>query len=123
MQKKVLIIDDEEEVVSLLTIRLKDAGFKTVSALDGKKGLELAEKEQPDIIILDIMMPLLDGYQFCLLLHADVRLKHIPVIMLTCLDNQVDKVAGKAFGVADYFTKPFDSAHLIERIKTIVFER
>ncbi|MBI2092271.1 MAG: response regulator [Deltaproteobacteria bacterium] len=120
MAKKILIIDDEEMLRSLLKTRLENAGYKTQSATDGKAGLELARKEIPNLIILDIMMPVLDGYQFCLITQNDERLRKIPIIMLTGMNEPVDKITGKAFGAVEYITKPFDSVKLVESVNRLL---
>ena len=120
MTKKILLIDDDPNIVTLLKSRLESAGYSVVSAHDGVKGLDLARKRKPDLIIVDVIMPNIDGYQFCLLLRSDERCKKIPVIMLTSMNEKMDRMTGKALGADEYITKPFDSAKLFETVKTML---
>ncbi len=116
MPKKILIVDDDEAVLQLLNTRLISVGYETVMASDGEEGLKKARKELPDLILLDVMMPNLDGYQFSLLLKADERFKKTPIIMLTSLSQHMDAITGRALGAVEYVTKPFDSVKLLETI-------
>ena len=120
MPKKILVIDDERDFINILTMRLKAAGYEIVSALDGRDGLEKARKTNPDLIILDIMMPKMDGYEVCRLLKFDEKYKAIPIIMLTAKTQDVDKAMGATVGVDDYMTKPFESDELIKKVKSIL---
>lgn len=122
MTKKILVIDDDENMVALLKARLEQAGYSVSSAGDGAKGLDIARKKNPDLIIVDVMMPKVDGYQFCLLLRSDERFKRTPLIMLTSMGQKMDKMTGKALGADEYVTKPFDSVRLLEMIRAF-FER
>lgn len=117
MNKKILVIDDDEGLVRLLTARLEAAGYSVISAADGKKGLDIAKKKHPDLILLDLIMPNIDGYQFCLLSKSDEGLKKIPIIMLTSMGQKMDVATGKALGADEYVLKPFDAVKLIETIK------
>ncbi|PIR16422.1 MAG: hypothetical protein COV46_08425 [Deltaproteobacteria bacterium CG11_big_fil_rev_8_21_14_0_20_49_13] len=120
MTKKILIVDDDKHLRTLLESRLKSWGYNVILADDGNKGLELARKKAPDLILLDIVMPNLDGYQFSLLMKSDERLKKIPVIMLTSMNEQIDVITGRAFGAVEYITKPFDPEKLHEAIKKLL---
>ncbi|HSH25114.1 MAG TPA: response regulator transcription factor [Massilibacterium sp.] len=116
--KKVIVVDDELSIVTLLQYNLEQAGFKVITAMDGKKALELAETERADVMILDLMIPELDGMEVC----KQMRLKHIttPILMLTAKDDEFDKVLGLELGADDYMTKPFSPRELVARVKAII---
>lgn len=118
MSKKVIVVDDELSIVTLLQYNLEQAGFNVLTAMDGKKALELAETEQADVMILDLMLPELDGMEVC----KEMRLKHIqtPILMLTAKDDEFDKVLGLELGADDYMTKPFSPRELVARVKAII---
>lgn len=115
MKKRILIIEDEEDLFKGLKINLSDEGFEVVWAIDGAEGLHKALEEKPDLIILDIMLPELDGLEVCRELRQ--RKTGIPVIMLTAKGEEIDKVVGLEIGADDYMTKPFSVRELIARIK------
>lgn len=119
-QPKVLIVDDEKNIVEAIKYNLDKAGFRTLTASDGKRALELAQRELPDLITLDVMIPELDGWEVCRLLRQDPRTKHIPVIMLTVKHEETDKIVGLELGADDYMTKPFSPKELVARIKAIL---
>ena len=114
--KKILIIEDEEPIRELIKLNLTLAGFETLEACDGKEGLELINNEKIDLILLDIMLPQLDGYE----LLPSITEKNIPVIILTAKDGLKDKVKGLGLGADDYVTKPFEAMELIARIKAVL---
>lgn len=112
--KKVLVVDDEKNIVSIISFNLKKEGYETFCASDGEEALNLVEKNHPDLILLDIMMPKMDGYEVC----RRVREKyHMPIIMLTARAEEVDKVLGLEMGADDYVTKPFGTRELMARVK------
>lgn len=117
MPKKILIVDDETELLKAISIRLKASGYEVLTAQDGQEGLEKARNSNPDLIILDVLMPRLDGYEVCRLLKFDEKYSLIPVIMLTAKTQEVDKAMGKKVGANDYLTKPFETQDLIDKIK------
>lgn len=119
MGKRILIVDDEKDLVETLTFRFEAAGYEVIAAYDGQDGLERARKEKPDIILLDVMMPKMDGYMVCRLLKFDDRYKDIPIIMLTARGQEIDKKTGSDVGANKYVTKPFDSKQLIEEIEKL----
>jgi CheY-like chemotaxis protein len=119
-QAKILIVDDEPDLVSTVQYRLKFANCDVVTASNGQEGLERAVAEKPDLILLDTNMPVMDGHETLECLNADPNLKDIPVIMLTARCEAQDVAAASAHGVADYVTKPFDFAQLIEKIREIL---
>ena len=117
MQYKILIVDDDVNICELLRLYLEKDGFETVVANDGKQAVNMAEKFSPDLILLDIMLPELDGWQVC----REIR-KHseVPIIMLTAKGETFDKILGLELGADDYVTKPFDTKEVIARIKAVL---
>ena len=114
MGKKILIVEDEKNIVDIIKHNLKKEGFSTIEAYDGEQGLEMGLKENPDLILLDIMLPRMDGFAVCRKLRQSVN---TPIIMLTAREEEVDKVLGLELGADDYITKPFSHRELIARIK------
>ncbi len=112
---KVLIVDDEKAIVDILEFNLGTQGYETVSAYDGKSGLELAESENPDVILLDVMLPVMDG--FTVLKTIRSRGNNVPIIMITAKEEEHDKVFGLENGADDYITKPFSLRELLARVK------
>jgi phosphate regulon transcriptional regulator PhoB len=113
----VLIIDDETDLIELIRYNLEQNGFSVISATDGEKGLVLAARELPDLIVLDVMLPGMDGLEVCRKLKAEARTARIPVIMLTARGAEPDRVVGLEIGADDYVTKPFSPRELTARIK------
>ena len=120
MQEKILIIEDEPDIVRMLEYNLKKEGFRVVSAPDGQDGLRQARKQCPDIILLDLMLPEIDGLEVCRALRQERDTSGIPVIMLTAKGRESDKVVGLELGADDYITKPFSVGELIARIKAVL---
>lgn len=117
MQYKVLIVDDDENICELLRLYLEKDGFETIVASSGEKAVEYAAKYSPDIILLDIMLPRLDGWQVC----REIRkTSEVPIIMLTAKSETFDKILGLELGADDYVTKPFDTKEVIARIKAVL---
>ena len=114
MSKKVLIVDDEKNIVDILRFNLKKEGFITIEAYDGEQGLEMALSQKPDLILLDIMMPKLDGFAVCRKVRQTMS---TPILMLTAREDEVDKVLGLELGADDYITKPFSPRELMARVK------
>ncbi|MBO8177244.1 response regulator transcription factor [Aeribacillus pallidus] len=118
MSIKVLVVDDEQSISTLLEYNLKQAGFDVITASDGEEGKEKAISEKPDFIILDLMMPKLDGMEVCKQLR---QLKiSTPILMLTAKDDEFDKVLGLELGADDYMTKPFSPREVVARVKAIL---
>jgi two-component system response regulator VicR len=114
MEKKILVVDDEKPIADILQFNLKKEGYVVYCAYDGNEALQLVEEIQPDLILLDIMLPLRDGMEVC----REVRKKYeMPIIMLTAKDSEIDKVLGLELGADDYVTKPFSTRELIARVK------
>ena len=114
MGKKILIVDDEKNIVDILKFNLKKDGFDTIEAYDGEQALNLALSQKPDLILLDIMLPKMDGFTVCRKLRQTME---TPIIMLTAKEEEVDKVLGLELGADDYITKPFSPRELIARVK------
>ena len=114
MEKKVLVVDDEKPIADIVQFNLKKEGFEVYCAYDGNEAINMVEEVQPDIILLDIMLPLRDGMEVC----REVRKKYeMPIIMLTAKDSEIDKVLGLELGADDYVTKPFSTREIIARVK------
>ena len=119
-QKRILICDDDPAILRVLQVNLEVEGYETLLAHHGEEALEIANAEKPDLIILDIMMPRLDGYQTCQRLKASDETKHIPVVFLSAKAQASDIEKGKGYGVEDYLTKPFDPDTLVETIERLL---
>ncbi len=117
---RILVVDDEIYIVHILDFSLGMEGYEVITALDGEQALEKARADRPDLIVLDIMMPKLDGYETCKLLKADDNTKNIPVILLSAKGRNVDQKIGFEVGADDYITKPFSPRKLVERINAIL---
>jgi two-component system response regulator VicR len=114
MEKKILVVDDEKPIADILQFNLKKEGYVVYCAYDGNEALQLVEEIQPDLILLDIMLPQRDGMEVC----REIRKKYeMPIIMLTAKDSEIDKVLGLELGADDYVTKPFSTRELIARVK------
>ncbi|MFJ5718086.1 response regulator YycF [Neobacillus sp. NPDC093127] len=114
MEKKILVVDDEKPIADILQFNLKKEGYVVYCAYDGNEALQLVEEIQPDLILLDIMLPQKDGMEVC----REIRKKYeMPIIMLTAKDSEIDKVLGLELGADDYVTKPFSTRELIARVK------
>jgi two-component system alkaline phosphatase synthesis response regulator PhoP len=120
MREKILIVEDEKDIVKMLEYNLKKEGLRTLSAYDGEYGLDLAMREHPDLIILDLMLSGMDGLEVCKALKKESKTSSIPVIMLTAKTQESDKIVGLELGADDYVTKPFSPRELIARIKAVL---
>ncbi len=114
MSKKILVVDDEMPIAEILKYNLEEEGFRVILAFNGEEALQKVALENPDLVILDIMMPLKDGYTAC----REIRARsHIPIIMVTAKEDEVDKVLGLELGADDYVTKPFSAREVVARVK------
>ncbi|MDD5730997.1 MAG: response regulator [Candidatus Omnitrophica bacterium] len=120
MKEKILIVDDEKDIVKMLDYNLKKEGFRTVFAYDGEEALNAANKERPGLIILDLMLPGIDGLEVCKTLKKENKTQSIPIIMLTAKTQETDKIVGLELGADDYITKPFSPGELVARIKAVL---
>jgi len=120
--KKILLVDDEKELVEMIKMRLEASGYEVIPAYDGQEALDKAKREKPDLIILDLMLPKMDGYKACGLLKADTRYNKIPIIMFTARAQDSDIKMGEEVGADAYITKPFETEILLGKIKELLKE-
>jgi len=123
MSKKILVCDDEPYILMALTDAVEMEGYECVTAINGKEALQKARETLPDLIMLDIMMPFMDGFEVCRELKADATTRDIPVIMLTAKSQQVDIQKGKDAGADDYITKPFRPSTLRKKFNEVLDAR
>ena len=114
MEKTILVVDDETPIVDMLKFNLQKAGYKVIAAYDGMAALELAQTKKPDLILLDVMLPRMDGFEACRKIRET---SDVPILMLTAREEEIDKVFGLESGADDYITKPFSVRELMARIK------
>ena len=117
MPKKILVIDDETKIVEICSDYLQAAGFDILTAADGLQGLALARSQKPDLVVLDLMLPGMDGFDICRSLREESK---VPIIMLTARIEETDKLAGLELGADDYITKPFSPRELVMRVRTVL---
>jgi DNA-binding response OmpR family regulator len=117
---KILIVEDEKTLAETLSENLAEEGYDVHTAFDGESGLALIRAELPDLIVLDIMLPILDGLSVCRIIRKDSTTSHIPIIMLTARGTEVDKIVGLESGADDYLTKPFGLGELLARIRAVM---
>jgi len=117
MSDKILIVEDEPALIEALTYNLARQGYTVVTATDGLAALEIARRERPDLIVLDLMLPRLDGFEVCRILRQETN---VPILMLTARTEEVDKVVGLEMGADDYLTKPFSMRELLARVKALL---
>jgi DNA-binding response OmpR family regulator len=115
--EQLLIVDDERNIVELIELYARQAGYRTSHAYDGQAALEIVQRQSPELIVLDLMLPKVDGWEVCRQVRAR---SDVPIIMLTARDDDVDKIIGLELGADDYLTKPFNPRELIARIKAIL---
>ncbi len=120
MPKKILIVDDEKDIVDLLSYNLEKEGFATTKAYDGESAFDLVKAREPDLVILDLMLPGIRGLEVCKLIRKNPDTEMLPVIMLTAKGEQVDKILGLEVGADDYVTKPFNVRELIARVRAVL---
>ena len=118
MSQKVLVVDDEQSIVTLLKYNLETAGYIVEVAYDGEEALKKVEEEQPELIVLDVMLPKKDGIEVCKSIRSDKNL--VPILMLTAKDDEFDRVLGLELGADDYMTKPFSPREVVARVKAIL---
>ena len=120
MAKKILIVDDEKDIIDLLKFNLKNEGYDTLTARDGEQALKTAREDQPDLVILDIMLPGKDGWEVLKELRKSPKTQNIPVIYLTAKDSEIDEVVGLELGADDYIVKPIGIRKLLARVKKVL---
>jgi len=118
--KKILVVDDEPDILKVVTFRVKKLEYEVVTATNGQEALDLIQKEEPDLILLDIELPVMNGYEVCQRVKTNEKLKHIPIIFLTA--SSASKIAEKVkeLNADDYLIKPFDSEELLKKIKNFI---
>jgi len=119
-EKKILVVDDELDVQSILSFRLEINGYSVIVASDGEEGLEKIKKENPDLVLLDLMLPKMNGFEICRMVKFDDRLKGLPIIILSALDKEEDRKKALDSGADAYFLKPFDLEGLLTKIKLLL---
>ncbi|MFP4472992.1 MAG: response regulator transcription factor [Candidatus Omnitrophota bacterium] len=120
MAKRILIIEDDHDIVSLLGYRLKQHGYDVLSAHDGEAGLHTAQNDSPDLIILDLNLPVLNGFTICSMLKSNPEYQNIPIIMLTARDGYADNIFDDKVRPEAYFTKPFEVDELLAKIEELL---
>jgi phosphate regulon transcriptional regulator PhoB len=120
MLAKVLVIDDEKDIVSLLRYHLEKSGFHCLEGMDGTTALRLVREHHPDLLILDLMLPGMDGLEICRQLRQDAATARLPILMLTAKAEEVDRVVGLEVGADDYVVKPFSPRELVARVRAIL---
>jgi two-component system phosphate regulon response regulator PhoB len=119
-KERILIVDDEEDILELLSVNLKREGYEVLRAENGEDAVSMASTEKPDLVILDLMLPGVDGLTVCKMIKGSSLTKHIPIIMLTAKGQEVDIVKGLEQGADDYVTKPFSPKILLARVRTVL---
>lgn len=119
-QKKIIIVDDEKQLVSLVRLHMETAGYEVLSAKDGEEAMDVIKKEKPDLVILDLMIPKIDGWEVCKRIREGIEFKNTPVIILTARTDTTDKLKGFECGADDYVTKPFSPRELVARVKRVM---
>lgn len=122
MANKILVVDDEPNIVLSLEFLMKQAGFQVRTASDGEAGLAAIAAEQPDLVLLDVMMPRKNGYEVCQAIRANPNWKNIRIIMLTAKGREVEREKGMALGADEYITKPFSTQEVVERVRELLAE-
>ena len=117
---KILIVDDEHDIVELLSYNLEKEGFSTVKTYDGEAALKMVKMQKPDLIILDLMLPKMNGLDVCRAIRRNPETANLPIIMLTAKGDEIDKIIGLEIGADDYMTKPFSVKELIARVRSIL---
>lgn len=120
MAKKIMVVDDEPDILKVVIFRVKRLGHEVITATNGQEALDTAHKEKPDLILLDIRLPVMDGYEVCRRIKTDEKLKHIPIVFLTA--SSASKIAEKTkeLKANDYLIKPFDPEELLKKIKKFI---
>jgi len=117
---KILVVDDEKDITALVAYHLEREGFRVLQAYDGLQGLELARRERPNLLVLDLMLPVMSGLDVCRRLRKEPETARLPILMLTAKTEETDKVLGLELGADDYLTKPFGPRELVARVKALI---
>lgn len=119
-QEKIVVVEDEPDILEVFSYNLKREGFEVATSLDGSSGLKLIQQSMPDLVLLDLMLPGMDGLDICRHLKSDVKTQNIPIIMVTAKGEESDIVLGLGIGADDYITKPFSPKELVARVKAVL---
>ena len=122
MGKKILVVDDEADYIQVVSVRLKANGYEVITAMDGAEGFEKAKKDKPDLIILDLMLPKIDGFKVCGLLKKDARYAKTPIVIFTARAQEEDRLLCEEMGADAYLTKPFEAKILLDKIQSLIGE-
>ncbi len=120
LKERILVVDDEEDILELVRVNLEKAGYQVTTAISGEAALELAVREQPDLVVLDLMLPGMDGLEAAKFMKSNEETSRIPIVMLTARGEESDVVKGLELGADDYVTKPFSPRILVARVKTVL---
>jgi two-component system phosphate regulon response regulator PhoB len=120
MPQTILVVDDERDIVELIRYNLSQAGFRVVTASDGQQALELARRERPDLVVLDLMLPVMPGTEVARILKQDEKSRAVPILMLTARGSEIDRIVGFELGADDYVVKPFSPRELVLRVQAIL---
>ncbi len=118
IKKRILVVDDEPDIVETIKYLVESEGYSCLTAFDGESALNIAKEEKPDLIILDVMLPKINGYKVCRLLKFDAKYKNIPILMITARTQQEDILIGEETGANEYITKPFDINNVLNKINS-----
>lgn len=123
MSRRILLVDDENDILELVTPMLENSGYEVLTAADGQEAIEKARLQKPDLIILDLMLPKLDGYSVCRMIKLDKTIKNIPIIMFTARAGKDDQSTASEVGADAYIIKPFDPEAMLSKIKELLAEK
>ncbi len=118
--KKILIVDDEPDVLKMVAFRVENAGYEPITAVDGEKALDAVKKDRPDLVILDLRLPIIDGWEVCRRMKKDAKLSAIPIIILSASTTALNAEKTKELKADDYVLKPFEPLVLLEKIKKLI---
>ncbi len=119
-QQSILVVEDEKDILDLVDFNLRQAGYKVIKTTDGAEGLRLAQSEAPDLVVLDLMLPGVEGKEICRRLRQNQSTRHLPILILTALASETDRIIGFELGADDYLTKPFSTRELVLRVNAIL---
>lgn len=123
MDRKILVIEDDPGALRLMVYTLQHEGYKVLTAPNGLEGLKKAKEERPDLIVLDVMLPGIDGFEICHRLRAEPQTAHLPILMLSGKEKEIDKATGLKVGADDYLTKPAGRSEIVSRVETLLAQK
>jgi two-component system, OmpR family, alkaline phosphatase synthesis response regulator PhoP len=119
-KKRILVVDDEPDVLWLTSLRLENYGYEIITAVNGKEAFDSIQKEKPDLVLMDLIMPIIYGTEVCKRVKNDENLRHIPIILYTAHGEVMNEEKAKSFGADDYITKPFNTEELLDKIERLL---